>query len=127
MSLAARIATDESEAAGDEDRPAHGVAAQRVGALRETAEGMPAQTPGRPRAPGLHRAEHARLQSDRPLVAWEDAASAARAMNEPLPLAYAVFRHAQALAAAGDRLCSHCARPGSRLARASLGRAAVAG
>ncbi|HEY6525463.1 MAG TPA: AAA family ATPase [Solirubrobacteraceae bacterium] len=103
MSLAARIATDESEAAGDEDRPAHGVAAQRVGALRETAEGMPAQTPADRAHLAFIRAEYARLQSDRPLAAWEDAASAARAMNEPLPLAYALFRHAQALAAAGDR------------------------
>ena len=80
MSLAARIATDESEAAGDEDRPAHGVAAQRVGALRETSRGDAALRL-RPTAAHLAfiRAEHARLQSDRPLVAWEDAAMPRRA------------------------------------------------
>jgi DNA-binding NarL/FixJ family response regulator len=43
-------------------------------------------------------AEHARLHREGELEAWAEAASRCRAMHEPLPLAYALLRHAEALA-----------------------------
>jgi DNA-binding CsgD family transcriptional regulator len=60
-----------------------------------------------PRSPGDHGhralafAEHARLHRDGETEAWDDAVQRCRAMNEPLPLAYALYRHADALSSAG--------------------------
>jgi DNA-binding CsgD family transcriptional regulator len=47
-------------------------------------------------------AEHARLVRSDPAGAWSAAVNACRSMNEVFPLAYALLRHAEAIAAAGE-------------------------
>jgi DNA-binding CsgD family transcriptional regulator len=48
-------------------------------------------------------AEHARATATGEAGAWGGAVDACRSMNEAFPLAYALLRHAEALAAAGER------------------------
>jgi DNA-binding NarL/FixJ family response regulator len=48
------------------------------------------------------RAEQARAVRDGEVGAWAAAVASTRAMDEPLPLTYALLRHAEALAATGD-------------------------
>ena len=46
--------------------------------------------------------EHARAVRESEVDAWAAAVTSTRAMNEPLPLTYALLHHAEALVAAGD-------------------------
>jgi DNA-binding CsgD family transcriptional regulator/tetratricopeptide (TPR) repeat protein len=50
----------------------------------------------------LEAAEHARLTARDEVAAWEGAVAATRRSNQAHPLAYALLRYGQALAAAGD-------------------------
>jgi DNA-binding NarL/FixJ family response regulator len=50
----------------------------------------------------LVRGEHARLQASDEIDAWAAAVEACRAMSEPHPLAYALYRQAEALSTAGQ-------------------------
>jgi DNA-binding NarL/FixJ family response regulator len=63
---------------------------------------MPATTPADRGHLAFVCAEHARAVRDGEVDAWAAAVAATRAMNELLPLAYALFRHAEALAASGE-------------------------
>jgi DNA-binding CsgD family transcriptional regulator len=101
LSLATRIEAERAIAARDAGRP-DGDAVQRITELSGGAEPMPATTPADRGHLALVRAEHARAVRDGEVGAWAAAVVSTRAMDEPLPLAYALLRHAEALAAAGD-------------------------
>ena len=101
LSLAARIEAERAITARDAGRPDTD-AVQRSSDLRSEAEQMPATTPADRGHLALVVAEHARAVRDGEVHAWAAAAVSTRAMNEPLPLSYALFHHAEALAAAGD-------------------------
>ena len=101
LSLATRIEAERAIAARDAGRP-DGDAIQRITELSGGAEPMPATTPADRGHLALVRAEHARAVRDGEVGAWSAAVVSTRAMDEPLPLAYALLRHAEALAAAGD-------------------------
>jgi ATP/maltotriose-dependent transcriptional regulator MalT len=101
LSLAARIEAERAIAARDAGRP-DGDAVQRSAGLGGEAEQMPATTPADRGHLALVGAEHARAVRDGEVDAWAAAVASTRAMNELLPLAYALSRHAEALVAAGD-------------------------
>jgi DNA-binding CsgD family transcriptional regulator/tetratricopeptide (TPR) repeat protein len=104
-SLGARIAADQAEAERAEPGPTHAPANAGlwIDALRDDAEKMEARTTVDRGHRALIRAEHARSHESGEVAAWGEAASAARATNEPMPLAYALFRGAEALDRAGER------------------------
>ena len=101
LSLGSRIEADRAVAARDAGRAADD-AAGRVTALREDAERTPAATAADRGHRSLVRAERARAVHEDEVEAWAEAVRACRSMNEPLPLAYALFRNAEALTAHGD-------------------------
>jgi DNA-binding CsgD family transcriptional regulator/tetratricopeptide (TPR) repeat protein len=101
LSLAARIEAERAIAARDAGRP-DADAVQRSAGLRDEAEQMPATTPADRGHLAFVGAEHARAVRDGEVDAWAAAVAATRAMNELLPLAYALVRHAEALAASGE-------------------------
>jgi DNA-binding CsgD family transcriptional regulator len=74
----------------------------RIAALREDSEHTPATTPADHGHRALVRAEQARAVRDGEINAWATAVAACRAMNDPLPLGYALFRNAEALTADGN-------------------------
>jgi ATP/maltotriose-dependent transcriptional regulator MalT len=97
LSLAARIEAERALTARDgEDAQA------RMTTLRAEAESMDATTASDRGHQALLAAEHARMAREGEVAAWSDAVSACRDMNEPYPLAYALLRHAEALAADRD-------------------------
>ena len=63
---------------------------------------MPATTPADRGHSALVGGEHARAVRESEVDAWAAAVTSTRAMNEPLPLTYALLHHAEALVAAGD-------------------------
>jgi DNA-binding CsgD family transcriptional regulator len=101
MSLAARIAADRAQAASDERGSAPPEAERLIDHLLTDAEGVAAVTAADSGHLSLIRAEHARLHQAGEAEAWAQAVAACRPMNEPLPLAYALLRHAE-VQAAGD-------------------------
>ncbi|MGZ4195199.1 MAG: helix-turn-helix transcriptional regulator [Solirubrobacteraceae bacterium] len=106
ISLAARIEAERAIASGDPgERPAD-EPLNRIGALLAEAEQMPATTAADRGHRALVRAEHARALNEGAADAWADAVSSVREMNEPLPLAYALLRHAEALVAARDTVAA---------------------
>jgi len=107
LSLMARIEADRALAARDEGRTLPDDALTRAEAVRAEAESMAVRGPAEHGHRALVLAEHARLHRDGEAPAWAEAVSHCRGMNEPLPLAYALYRHAEALSAAGD---AHAAR-----------------
>ncbi|HET6866665.1 MAG TPA: AAA family ATPase [Solirubrobacteraceae bacterium] len=122
LSLAARIEAERTLTAGDgEDAPT------RMAALRAEAESMDATTASDRGHKALLAAEHARMAREGEVPVWLDAVNACREMNEPYPLAYALLRHAEALAAGHDPAsASAAAREALGLAR-DLGAAPLAG
>jgi DNA-binding CsgD family transcriptional regulator len=96
LSLGARIEADRALSAAD------GGDSARMARLRELAETMATTTAADRGHRTLVAAEHARMAREGEVAAWSSAVSACRAMNEPYPLAYALLRHAEALAAAAD-------------------------
>jgi ATP/maltotriose-dependent transcriptional regulator MalT len=118
MSLGARIEADRAQAARDEGREAPEDALRRVVALLAEAEAM--QTPSLVDRGhlALVRGEHARLQGADEIDAWAAAVEACRAMSEPHPLAYALYRQSEALTTAGHGDgAAGAARESLRLAR----------
>ena len=101
MSLGARIEAELSLAAHDAGEPAR-EAELRIAELRATAERIAATTPADRGHLALVRAEHARVVREQELDAWTHAIAACRAMNEPLPLTYALLRHADVLVGDGQ-------------------------
>jgi ATP/maltotriose-dependent transcriptional regulator MalT len=67
--------------------------------LREQAKAMATTTAADRGHRALVAAEHARMSREGEVAAWSSAVGACREMNEPYPLAYALLRHAEALAA----------------------------
>jgi DNA-binding CsgD family transcriptional regulator/tetratricopeptide (TPR) repeat protein len=100
MSQGARVEAELAVAAGDAGEPASD-AEQRIAELREAAERTATTTPPAFGHLALVRAEHARVRREQEVEAWADAIAACRAMNEPLPLAYALLRHAETLTGQG--------------------------
>ncbi len=101
LSLAARIEAERAIAARDAGRPDTD-AVQRSAELRSEAEQMPTTTPADRGHSALVGGEHARAVRESEVDAWAAAVTSTRAMNEPLPLTYALLHHAEALVAAGD-------------------------
>ena len=110
LSLGARIEAERAVIAGDGEG-----AGIRMTALRAEAESMDATTPSDRGHQALLAAEHARMAREGEVAAWSQAVSVCREMNEPHPLAYALLRHAEALAA------DHDATAASASAREALG------
>lgn len=94
MSLGARIDAEHAQAELDAGRSASD-AEQRIGELRAAADTTPTSTPADDGHLALVRAEDARVRRDGEAEAWTTAVSTCRAMNEPLPLAYALLRRAE--------------------------------
>ncbi len=101
LSLGARIEAERALAARDAGRSADEAEA-RVAALREESERTPAATEADRGHGALVRAEQARAVREGEVDAWTAAVGACRPMSEPLPLGYALLRHAEALTAHGD-------------------------
>ena len=102
MSLAMRIEADRAQAARDEGHVMPDDIRQRASVLCEQSDAMSVRTPADWGHHALVRAEHTRLLSAHEPEAWADAVATCRAMNEPYPLAYALFRHAEALTGSED-------------------------
>jgi DNA-binding CsgD family transcriptional regulator len=100
-SLGARVGAERILAARDGGQPTD-VAERRVAALSEDSQRRLVRTAGDRGHLALVKAEHARALRNGEAGAWADAVAACRPMNEPYPLAYALLRHAEALAAGGD-------------------------
>lgn len=101
LSLGARIEAERAITRGDRER-AGAEAPGRMAALREQAGAMAATTPADRGHRALVEAEYARMFGADGVTAWSDAVGGCRAMNEPHPLAYALLRYAEALAADGN-------------------------
>ncbi len=101
MSQGARVEAELAVAARDAGEPASD-AEQRIAELREAAERTATTTPAALGHLALVRAEYARVRREQEVEAWADAVAACRAMNEPLPLAYALLRHAETLTGQGQ-------------------------
>jgi DNA-binding NarL/FixJ family response regulator len=117
ISFAARIEAERAIAARDIGGLDVSDALNSVNALHEEADRISAATPSDRGHRALVRAEHARALSEGEAEAWAEAVSTIREMNEPLPLAYALFRHAEALSAARDPGAADVATEALQLAR----------
>ncbi|MFL5865201.1 MAG: AAA family ATPase [Solirubrobacteraceae bacterium] len=102
LSFTARIEADRALAARDDGRPVPADAVARCASVRSEAASMPARNPADRGHRALVFAEFARLHREGEVHAWREAVEHCRTMNEPLPLAYALFRYAEALSGAGD-------------------------
>jgi DNA-binding CsgD family transcriptional regulator/tetratricopeptide (TPR) repeat protein len=102
LSLTARVEADRALAARDEGRPVPDDAAARSAAVRDEAASMAARSPADHGHRALVLAEHARLRREGETDAWQAAVERGRTMNEPLPLAYALFRYAEGLTSTGE-------------------------
>ncbi len=100
-SLGARVEAERVLAARDGGQPTE-PAERRIAALCEDSQRRLVLTAGDRGHLGLVVAEHARALRDGEADAWADAVAACRPMNEPYPLAYALLRHADAIAVAGE-------------------------
>jgi DNA-binding CsgD family transcriptional regulator len=94
MWLGARIEADRGAGASD--------AVQRGTALHEVASGLITLVASDNGYKALAEAEYLRLVGGDAVAAWGDAVTATTPMNEPHPLAYALLRHGEALAAARE-------------------------
>jgi ATP/maltotriose-dependent transcriptional regulator MalT len=122
FSLAARIEAERALTGGDGED-----ARTRMAALRAQTESIDATTASDRAHQALLAAEHARMAREGEAAAWSDAVSACREMNEPYPLAYALLRHAEVLAADHDpAAASASAREALGLAR-DMGAAPLVG
>ena len=103
LSFTARTEADRALAARDEGRPVPDDAMALSAAVRDEVLSMDPRSPADHGHRALVAAEHARLRREGEVEAWREAVERCRAMNEPVPLAYALFRQAEALSSAGDR------------------------
>jgi DNA-binding CsgD family transcriptional regulator len=102
MSLGLRVEAERAMRARDQGKPVPEDVEQRASALLAQAQATGAGTPADRGHLALVVAENARLHRDGEVDAWSDAVTACRAMNEPFVLGYALLRHAEALAGAGE-------------------------
>ena len=103
LSFTARTEADRALAARDEGRPVPDDAMALSAAVRDEVLSMDPRSPADRGHRALVAAEHARLRREGEVDAWREAVERCRAMNEPVPLAYALFRQAEALSSAGDQ------------------------
>ncbi len=119
LSLAARIEAEHALAARDRGRGDGEDPGQRMAWLREEADATATMTTADRGHRTLMAAEDARLERSGEVEAWSKAADACRAMNEPFPLAYALFRQAEAASAhGGAEAAAASARESLSMARA---------
>lgn len=117
LSRGARIEADRALAA--RDRVPGSEDARRMVELREQAQATATTTAADRGHVALVEAEHARMVGANEVAAWSDVVDAWRAVNEPYPLSYALFRQAEALAAEGaSDVASASAREALGLAEA---------
>jgi DNA-binding CsgD family transcriptional regulator/tetratricopeptide (TPR) repeat protein len=102
LSFTARIEADRALVARDEGRGVPDDALALSAAVRDDVLLLEPRSPADHGHRALVMAEHARLHREREVEAWSEAVERCRAMHEPLPLAYALLRQAEALNAAGD-------------------------
>ncbi len=102
LSIGSRIEAERAIRAVDEGGSVPEDVLERAAVLRAQAEDLVAGSPAARGHRGLVRAELARLARNGEVEAWGEAVDACREMNEPFPLAYALLRQAEALAAAGN-------------------------
>ena len=100
--LASRIEAERAIRAFDEGGSVPEDGLERAAVLRAQAEDLVAASPAARGHRALVRAELARLARNGEVEAWGETVDACREMNEPFPLAYALLRQAEALAAAGS-------------------------
>jgi DNA-binding CsgD family transcriptional regulator/tetratricopeptide (TPR) repeat protein len=101
--LAMRIEAERAQRARDLRSRQPEIPEGRIDALAQLADTMGVQHPSDFGYRALARAEHVRTAQDDPTSSWTAAVAACREMNEPLALAYALLRLAEARASAGDR------------------------
>ena len=102
MSLAMRIEAERGIRARDEGLEVPDDVEFRAAQLMRDADEIAIATPSDQGHFALTQAEFARLHRVNETTAWEAAVSAARAMHQPLLVAYALARQAEALVAGGD-------------------------
>ena len=102
LSFTARTEADRALAARDEGRPVPDDAMALSASVRDEVLSMDPRSPADHGHRALVAAEHARLRREGEVDAWREAVERCRAMNEPVALAYALFRQAEALSSAGD-------------------------
>jgi DNA-binding CsgD family transcriptional regulator len=101
LSLLARIAADRAQQARDAHSSVPEDAARAVEEVVAEAGAMAAHTPADVGHRALVHAEQARLAGDEHAV-WVEAVERCRAMNEPIVLAYALFRLAEQQSTRGE-------------------------
>ncbi len=102
LSLSARVEADRALTARDEGLPVPDDAVVQGDAVRAEAGLLQTFSAADRGQRALVLAEHARLLQEGEITAWEEAVERCRAMRQPVPLAYALVRHAEALSSAGD-------------------------
>jgi DNA-binding CsgD family transcriptional regulator/tetratricopeptide (TPR) repeat protein len=102
LSLTGRVEADRALAARDSGHPVPEDAIARAAEVRDEALSRTPRSPADYGHRALALAEHTRLHRGDETEAWDDAVQRCRAMNEPLPLAYALFRYAEALTGTGE-------------------------
>jgi DNA-binding CsgD family transcriptional regulator/tetratricopeptide (TPR) repeat protein len=101
--LGARVEAEAALAARDHGAEPAPTSARRIEEIVAPASGRSLGTPAGRAHLALARGEAARFAGTGETVAWEEATAACRATEEPLLLAYALTREAEALATAGRR------------------------
>jgi DNA-binding CsgD family transcriptional regulator/tetratricopeptide (TPR) repeat protein len=121
MSLAMQVEAERAIRArdGGADMPAD--VESRAGELLREAGELAAATPNDRGHLALMKAEYARLLDIEPTAAWEAAASAAREMQQPFVVAYALLRQADALVADGDSIAAASSAREAQTLAAGLG------
>jgi DNA-binding CsgD family transcriptional regulator len=100
---AARVEADRALAAHDEGRAVPDDAMSQSDAVRSEAGSLDVHTVTDRGYRALAVAEHARLHRDGVIEAWGEAVELCRETHDPVPLAYALFRYADALHGGGDQ------------------------
>ena len=102
LSLAARVQADLALAAQDEGRAVPAEVFTQADAVRSEAGSLRILSPTDRGHRALALAEHARLRREGETTAWREAAEQWRETHDPVPLAYALFRFAEALSGDGE-------------------------
>jgi DNA-binding CsgD family transcriptional regulator len=102
LSLAARVQADLALAAQDEGRAGPAEVFTQADAVRSEAGSLRILSPTDRGHRALALAEHARLRREGETTAWREAAEQWRETHDPVPLAYALFRFAEALRGDGE-------------------------
>ena len=102
LSLAARVQADLALAAQDEGRALPAEVFTQADAVRSEAGSLRILSPTDRGHRALVLAEHARLRREGETTAWRAAAEQWRETHDPVPLAYALFRFAEALSGDGE-------------------------